>query len=137
MKKGFKKSSVVLMTVMGLLVGSFTTAYAAESFKFTIVRNVTATTGDDQVWKSKSGAFAKVTVKSASSPSSYTAYKVYNYDTKISDVKTTQNKTNNSVLLQYDSGSQGKDFWVNLRAVDPNGTAPNYSTVSGNWEPTH
>lgn len=125
------------MTVMGLLVGSFTTAYATSEFKFTIVRNATATTGDDQVWKSESGAFAKVTVKSASSPSSYTTYKVYNYSTCVSDARETKNKSGNSVTPLYQIGAQGKDFWVNLRGLDARGTAPNYSTVSGNWEPTH
>lgn len=114
---------------------AFTTAYAAESYSFTIVKNATATNGSEQIWKGKKSEYATVTVKSAFSPSSYTTYKVYNYDECISKAKEIKNTVNKSGDIQYNSSAQGKDFWVNLRGLDARGTAPNYSTVKGVWVP--
>lgn len=139
-----KKSSVAILATVLMLVGSFSTAYAKdndkEKYRFTIVRNVTAKnqlSADEQIWKGKDSVYASVKVTSASSPSSYTTYKVYNYDDLISGTKEMKNKANNKCSVKYDYGARNSGYFVNLRGIDRRGTAPNYSTVNGVWSPVN
>ncbi len=140
-KGQIKKSSVVILAALSLLAGGFSTAYAdddKEDYKFTIVRNVTAKdqiSGNEQIWKTKKSDYASVKVTSASSPSSYTTYKVYNYDTLISHTTELKNTAGKKGQVQYLNTATHYDFPVNIRGIDNRGTAPNYSTVEGVWSP--
>lgn len=135
-KSRMKKSSRVIVAALSLLAGSFSVAYAAEEYSFLIVRNMVSSTGEDQAWKSKDGAYAEVTVGSASSPSSYTTYAIYNYDDLISFNTELKNTSGNSGDILYQYGARNSGYFVNLRGHDGRGTAPNYSTVKGTWLPT-
>lgn len=137
--KKVKKSSVTILTVLVLMAGAFCTAYAAEqNYKFTIVQGVTSTNAanSDQVYKDTNGVYAYVKVDTASAPSYYTTYKVYNYDDLVSNAVEVINKSGYYGYPKYISGAEGKGYWVNLRGTSGKTPAPNYSTVSGIWRPT-
>ena len=134
-KRKINKTAIAMTLAVSAIAGSFATVYAAEKYSFVIARGTTCQ-GGPQVWKSKAGSFAKATVKTASAPGYSTLYTIYNYDDVISFSRKIENLPDESKDIQYQYGATGKDFWVNIRGCDADGTAPNYSTVTGVWEPT-
>lgn len=131
-KRKISKKAIALTLAVSTMAGSFATAYAAD-YNFTIVRAIKDKT--KQVWKDKTGAIGEVSIEKASAPSYYTTFGFYCYDDLISNTPEVQNQPGKSALIIYDNDATGKDFWVNLRGWDNRLTAPNYSTVSGTWNP--
>lgn len=71
-KRNVKKSSIMLVAALSLLVCSFSTAYAKTSYKFVITRG--NADKSDTLWKNGSSDYGRVQVSSASAPSYYTTY---------------------------------------------------------------
>lgn len=139
MLKNMKKSSVAILTAFMVMIGSFCTVYAKDqAYKFTIVQSATSSNSvtSEQVYKDTKGVYAYVKVLNASAPSYYTTYKVYNYNELVSDATEIINRTDYYGYPKYITGTEGKDYWVNLKATTGKKQAPNYSTVSGTWRPT-
>lgn len=133
-KRKISKKAIALTLAVSTMAGSFATAYAAD-YNFTIVRGIVDGGKDDQVWKNQDSLFGSATVKEASAPSYYTTYMFYSYDDLISDTPEIQNKPGKSVDIKYQYGARGNGFLMHIRGCDNRGTAPNYSTVSGTYNP--
>lgn len=134
-----RKSSVAILTAFALMAGAFCTAYAKDqSYKFTIVQGATSSNSatSEQVYKDTKSVYAYVKVLKSSAPSYYTTYKLYSYNELISDATEISNRADYYGYPKYNSGAEGKDFFVNLKATSGTKPAPNYSTVSGTWRPT-
>lgn len=137
-KNKIKKSSIVIVSALSIMLGSFAMA-SAQDYKFTLVRGAISTNGstDEQVWKDKNSGYGRVDVTSSSAPGYSTSYGIYSYDTIISTRSDIKNKTGSYGYILYDSNAMGKDFWVNLRATNTStNPAANYTTVEGTWSPT-
>lgn len=142
-KRRCKKTSVVLVAVFALLMGSFTTAYAADIFNFTIIRGNKLTSGT--IYKTKSCSNGKVQVTSASAPGYNTTYWIYDgvggVMTPGCSVKNTSGTTAN--IRYFDKDKYKSDTKTTTKAVcktvlkgmDTSLMAPNYSTVKGVWTP--
>ena len=134
-KRKINKTAIAMTLAVSAIAGSFATAYAA-SYNFTLVRGVVSVE-DTYVWK-PAGATGNVTVGSSSAPSYYTTYMVYtkgnNNDILISRPVEVQNTAGKSGMIIYDRDATGAGQ-VRLAGCDNRGTAPNYTTVRGNWTP--
>ena len=142
-KRRFKKTSVVLVAVFALLMGSFTTAYAAGTFNFTITRGNKVKS--DTIRKNKECSNGKVQVTSASATGYSTTYWIYD---GVGGVMTpgysVKNKSGATAKLRYfDEEKYEEDTktttwslcYTVLKGMDVSLKAPNYSTVKGEWSP--
>lgn len=130
-----KKTTVVFLALMMLMIANFTVA-AAYSYNFTIIRANPVYTSN--VSKNKTANYGIVSVVSVSDSASgfYTRYCICNAYSPL--------EISDSIELQNVRGQSGHMDYANpylidtvrMKGVDNRLTAPNYSTVGGYWSPT-
>lgn len=135
-KRKINKTAIAMTLAVSAIAGSFATAYAA-SYNFTLVRGIVSVE-DTYVWK-QAGAKGSITVTSSSAPNYYTTYMVYTMrngggDSLISDTVEIKNTAGKKGTIIYREGATGAGQ-VRLAGCDNRGTAPNYTTVKGDWTP--
>ncbi len=133
MKRG-KKTTIVFLSLMLLLVANFSVAMAYQ-YSFTIFRGQTAETGTKA--KTKTAKYGKVSVISTSGGAGgyYTTYCILTQsNVRATNYAEVKNLRGQNGFMNYSNPYLIAN--VKLRGADARLTAPNNSKVMGMWSPT-